>query len=255
MSAERFAGRVALVTGGGSGIGEAVARGFCAEGGRVVLMGRTPAKLDAVAASLGAARARAVAGDHAVAADVARVVDTTLAAFGRLDVLFNNAGTFDARPVADTSDESLAHTIAANLTGPFLMARAVVPVMRRAGGGVIVLNASTLGLRPIPGAAAYAVAKAGVVMLGKALAVEEAAHGIRVLTVCPGVVETPIHLQRPGVADTGVEAFARQMDALHPLGRSGTPADVARLVLFLVSDDAGWMTGSVITVDGGIVLA
>jgi NAD(P)-dependent dehydrogenase (short-subunit alcohol dehydrogenase family) len=91
-------------------------------------------------------------------------------------------------------------------------------------------------------------------MLGKALAVEEAAHGIRVLTVCPGVVETPIHLQRPGVAESGVEAFARQMDALHPLGRSGTPADVASLVLFLASDAASWMTGSVVTVDGGIVL-
>jgi len=254
MSEGRFAGRVAVVTGAGSGIGEAVARGFCAEGGRVTLMGRTHAKLAAVAAALGDDRTLVVTGDHASPEDTRRVVAATLDAFGRIDVLFNNAGTFDAHAVADTSDESLAATLATNLTGPFLMSRAVLPPMRRAGRGVIVHNASTLGLRPIPGAAAYAVAKAGLVMLGKVLAVEEAAHGIRVLVVCPGVVETPIHLQRPGVAERGVAAFARAMDALHPLGRSGTPSDVAALVLFLASDAAAWMTGSVITVDGGIVL-
>lgn len=251
----RFADRVAIVTGGGSGIGQAVAEGWVREGGRVVLVGRTAEKLERVANALGADGAAVVAGDHADPATAARAVDAATARWSRIDLLFNNAGTFDPRTVADTTDAAWAATLAANLTGPFVMARAVLPAMRAAGRGVVIGNASTLGLRPMPGTAAYSVAKAGLLMLGTALAVEEAKHGIRVCTVCPGVVESPIHRQRPGLGDeTAVEAFYEAVGPQHPLGRVGRPADVAAMVLFLASDEAAWVTGSVVTVDGGIAL-
>jgi NAD(P)-dependent dehydrogenase (short-subunit alcohol dehydrogenase family) len=252
----RFDDRVAVITGGGSGIGRALAHRFCREGGRVALVGRTPVKLDRVAAELGAERVLVLPGAHEDTAHAAHVAEQTVARWGRVDVLFNNGGTFDPATMADTTDTAWAATLGANLTGPFVMSRAVLAFMRAAGRGVVIHTASTLGLKPIAGAAAYSVAKAGLIMLGKAMALEEAAHGIRVLTVCPGVVDTPIHRQRPGIVDDDAQrAFLAQIAPVHPLGRVGTPDDVASLMLHLASDESAWMTGSVVTVDGGIVLA
>jgi NAD(P)-dependent dehydrogenase (short-subunit alcohol dehydrogenase family) len=135
-----------------------------------------------------------------------------------------------------------------NLRGPVLLAREVIPLQRRQGSGVIVNNASTLGLKPVPGVAAYAVSKAALIMLTRCLALEEAPHGIRALAICPGVVDTPIH-EVPGGKNA---AFLDEMGKLHPLGRVGTADEVAALVEFLVGPEASWMTGSVVTIDGGI---
>jgi NAD(P)-dependent dehydrogenase (short-subunit alcohol dehydrogenase family) len=252
----RFDDRVAVITGGGSGIGRALAERFCREGGRVALVGRTPAKLDHVAAGLGAERALVFPGAHEDPAHATHVAEQTVRRWGRIDVLFNNGGTFDPSSVADTTDAAWAATLAANLTGPFVLSRAVLAPMRAAGRGVVVHTASTLGLKPIAGAAAYSVAKAGLIMLGKAMAIEEAGHGIRVLTVCPGVVDTLLHRQRPGIVDDDAQrAFLGEIAPVHPLGRVGTPDEVASLMLHLASDESSWMTGSVVTIDGGIVLA
>ncbi len=241
---------MALVTGAGSGIGADVARGDGAEGAGVALFGRTEQKLAAVADELPEDRSIVVTGAHEKTDDVRQAVRLVEASWGRLDFVFNNAGTYSPAPVAESSDELWNEAIASNLTGPFIVTRESLPLLRRQGG-VIVNNASTLGIRPIPGSAAYCVAKAGLVRLTEATAIEEASHGVRALVICPGVVDTPIHAPRRG----GTAEFLEAAGAMHPLGRVGSPADVANLVLFLAADDASWMTGAVVNIDGGVALA
>lgn len=250
----RFEGRTALVSGAGSGIGRAVSRRFCAEGGHVALFGRTASKLESVAAELAPEQSLVIEGRHERHDDVVRALKAVEERWGRLDVLVNNAGTYTPGAVAEIDDDAWNDALATNLTGPFLMTREALPYLR-AARGVIVNNASTLGIKPVPAAAAYAVAKAGLVMLTRATALEEAANGVRALVVCPGVVDTPIHSQRVGADPASTRDFLDQAGSFHPMGRVGTPEEVAELILFLASDASAWTTGSVITVDGGISLA
>jgi len=242
----RFEGRTALISGGGSGIGRAVASRFVGEGGRVAIIGRTPRKLEAVAAGLPDGSVLVLAGDHSDAEFAAGAVARTVELFGGIDLLFNNAGVYPAGGVAECRREVWEETLAINLTGPFLLTREALPVLRRQGRGVIINNASTLGLRPIPGRAAYCVSKAGLVMLTQAIALEEARNGIRANVLCPGVVDTPI---------LDAASSRAELASLHPLGRIGTVEEVASAVLFLASDESRWTTGAVVTVDGGISLA
>jgi meso-butanediol dehydrogenase/(S,S)-butanediol dehydrogenase/diacetyl reductase len=248
----RFSGKVILVSGAGSGIGRATAEAFAAEGGRVALLGRTRSKLEEVAAGLPPDSALPVVARHENPADVARAVQAVHAAFGPLDVLVNNAGAYTGGSAGETSLEDWNQGLAVNLTGPYLLTQQALPHLRERHG-VVINVASTLGLKPIPGATPYCVAKAGLIMLTRATALEEAKNGVRVNVLCPGVVDTPIHRQRVDDPEQ-LGAFLKELGKLHPLGRVGKPAEIAALVLFVASDASAWTTGAVVTIDGGILL-
>jgi len=249
----QFSGKVILVSGAGSGIGRATAEAFAAEGGRVALLGRTRSKLEEVAAGLPPDCALPVVARHEDPAEVTQAVRTVLESFGRLDVLINNAGAYTGGSASETSLEDWNQGLAVNLTGPYLLTQEALPHLRHDRKGVVINIASTLGIKPIPEATPYCVAKAGLIMLTRATALEEAKNGVRVNVLCPGVVDTPIHRQR--VDDPAhLGAFLKELGDLHPLGRVGEPAEIAALVLFLASDASAWTTGAVFTIDGGILL-
>jgi len=249
----RLTHKVAIVTGAGSGIGAAIARTFAREGAKVTITGRRKEPLDAVADGIAAAggHALAVAGSVTDEADVQRAVQATLATFGRIDALVNNAGSvLHAGPLHEISDEIWDGVMDVFLKGAFRFSRAVIPHMQRQAGGSIVNIGSVLGLKaalafPVH---PYAVAKAGVTMLTKTIAVHYAKDGIRCNCVAPALTETPLIESR--LKDAAVR---KTMEAQYPLGRLGRPDDIAQAVLYLASDDAAWTTGTIVTVDGGIM--
>jgi len=249
----RLADKVAIVTGGGTGIGAAVATMFAREGARVTITGRRKETLDQIANEIASAggHALAVPGSVTDEADVQRTVQATLGTFGRIDVLVNNAGSLmHAGPLHETSDEIWAGVLDVFLTSVFRFSRAVIPVMLRQGGGSIVNIGSALGLKASPAFPVhpYAVAKAGVAMLTKTIAMHYAKSGIRCNCVAPAVTETP--LTAPRLRDG---AARKAMEAQYPLGRLGRPVDIAEAVLYFASDEASWTTGTVLPVDGGIL--
>jgi meso-butanediol dehydrogenase/(S,S)-butanediol dehydrogenase/diacetyl reductase len=239
----RFESQVALITGGASGIGYSVARAFCEEGGRVMLVGRRGDALERAIGGLPRGTAMATVGDHADESVAARAIDTTIATHGRLDFLFNNAGSYEPVRVADCDLDGWERALRSNLRGPFLFTRAAIRHLR-ATRGAIVNNSSGLGQSVARGVAPYSVAKAALEMLTRVTALEESEYGVRVNAVAPGVVDTPIH----------ASGTAANFAGIHPLGRIGSPADVTSIVLFLASAEASWITGTVIPVDGGLHL-
>ena len=234
-----------IVTGAGSGIGYAVAKAFLDRGDNVVLNGRTETKLQDAAKQLGHANQIAFApGDITRAETGQQLVDTAVDRFGRLDVLFNNAGIFEAKPFTDYSADELDANLG-YLRGTFLGSQAAAQQMRRNDGGTII-NITTIltlnGVKAIPSSAPIA-AKGGINALTKSLAIELAPHNIRVNAVAPGIVPTPLY----------GELSDEQREALHtmqPLGRYGEVSDIADAVLYLA--DASWVTGVILPVDGGV---
>lgn len=248
----RLSGKVALITGGTSGIGRATAEVFAEEGARVVLTGRDEGRGgDAVRAIEGAGgTARFVRADVRSPHDCERSVRETVEAFGRLDVLFNNAGLYLENDAVACSPQEFGLHVDTMLTGTFLMCHFALPVMIEQGGGAIVNNSSGWGLVGGEGAVAYCAAKGGVTVMTRAMAIDHGRHGIRVNAVCPG--DTVTAMERADAERKGWswERYV-QWASDRPLGRMGEPLEVARAVLFLASDDASFVTGAMLAVDGG----
>jgi NAD(P)-dependent dehydrogenase (short-subunit alcohol dehydrogenase family) len=243
-----FTGKVGVITGAGSGIGRATARLLAERGGAVVVADVNRAAAEETAALVRAAGGRA----EACACDVTRAEDSDAAvalarrAFGRLDVVVNCAGILRVASLEDTSEKEWEEVMAVNLTGAFLLTRAALRALREQGGGAIVHIASRAAIRAKEGHGAYSASKAGILQLTQMAAVEGARHGIRVNCVCPGFIDTPM---TRGMYDMGATIAAWK--EVCPLGRAGTPEDVARAMLFLASEDAGFITGVALPVDGG----
>ncbi|MGE0715913.1 MAG: SDR family NAD(P)-dependent oxidoreductase [Alphaproteobacteria bacterium] len=251
----RLAGRVALVTGGASGLGEATVRRFHAEGARVMVADIALDRARALAAELGAGAA-AVACDHTDRAADEAAVAATLAAFGSLDILHNNAGGPFAGAFESADDATLERVVGVNLMGVMRMTQAALPALRaagaaRPGGAAILFTSSLQGIKARPNFSIYTVAKHGIVGLTRSLALELAPANIRVNAICPTVTETAM-LPRflPGMADDMEEA-RRRFRASIPLGRMPEPVDTANAALFLSSDEARLITGVALPVDGG----
>jgi NAD(P)-dependent dehydrogenase (short-subunit alcohol dehydrogenase family) len=248
-----LAGKTALITGGGTGIGRACAVLFAREGAKVAVAGRRAEPLAAVATELSGAgnQAFAVTCDVTKSAEVERAVQSVVARFGRLDVVVNNAGAVLAATAEETSEADWDRLLGINLKGTFLVSRAVLPELRKVGGGVIINIGSVLGLVGMKQRAAYAAAKGGVTLLTKAMALDHAHEGIRINCICPSLVETELIRELFSVVPDP-EAQRRQRIAQIPLGRLGRPEDVAQLALFLASEESSWLTGAALPLDGGL---
>ena len=249
----RFQDKVAIVTGGSSGIGKEVATRFVAEGGSVVIVGRDAAKAEAAAKQIDATGKRAVAhvGDISLPATGKAAVKAALDRFGRLDVLFNNAGIFGPKPFLDVTEDEYDRFLNIILKGKFFIAQAAAKAMKAAGrGGAIVQTWALQAIGATP-SSAYSAANGGVHALVKNLAIELAPDKIRVNAIAPGVIETPVFstFLTPEQVKTVLPTF----NAMHPLGRNGQPADAAEALLFLASDQASFITGVILPVDGGVM--
>lgn len=249
----RLDGKVVLITGGAGAIGRATARRCAEEGGVVIVADFDVAALDRATAELRAQGAEVYPTQVDVTSEpsVRSMVDRLVADHGRVDVLFTSAGVLVSGSVVDTSLDDWNRTLAVNLTGTFLCARYVIPVMLAGGGGSIVLMSSTAGLVAEPAIAAYCASKGAVLMLGRQMALDVARQAIRVNVICPGWIDTPFNAVAIE-ASGGADALAPFIDTMVPLGRQGEPAEVADVVVFLASDESRYMTGSVVVADGGL---
>lgn len=251
----RLAGKIAIITGAAGGMGEAAARLFAREGAKVTAVdvdqNRMAPVVEAIRADGGAAIA--IGADISAAADVERIVDLTVAEFGLPNILFNNAGvdTENKQSILNISEEAFDRTVEVNLKGTWLMIKHVAPRMIEAGGGSIV-NTASIGAFIAAGTAGYCAAKAGVVALTRVAAVELGKHRIRVNALCPGATETPMaRHQRQEMEKKGLPTSSTLIDRMGVLGRMAEPEEMARMALFLASDEASFATGAAFNNDAG----
>jgi NAD(P)-dependent dehydrogenase (short-subunit alcohol dehydrogenase family) len=246
--APKLAGKIALVTGGTSGLGLATAKRFVAEGAQVVVTGRRPAELDAAVKELGGS-ASGVRGDVSVLADLDRLYATIRATHGRLDVLFANAGGGSFLPLGEITEAQFDKYFGINVKGTLFTVQKALPLM--AAGGSVVLNGSMVSVKGVPGFSVYAATKAALRSFARTWAADLRGRNIRVNVVSPGVVVTPAYKNELGLSDEQIKEFEAQGAAAAPLGRAGTPDEIAKAVVFLASDDSSYVTGADLFVDGG----
>ncbi len=240
--------RIALITGGSSGIGLATAKRFIAEGARVVITGRSRDALDAAIAQLGV-NAVGIQGDVAKLEDLDRLYREVDERFGRIDVLFVNAGIAPFVPFEQVTEEHFDQLLDVNLKGAYFTIQKALPLLP--DGASIILNASVVASSGIPNTSVYSATKAAVRSFGRTLASELAPRGIRVNTVSPGLIETPL-VGKLGLSQEAVEAFSQQIAQQAPLGRPGRAEEIASTALFLASDDSSYFTGADLVADGGL---
>lgn len=251
----RLDGKVALITGGGTGIGTAIAERFVREGAKICITGRRQGMLDEVARSLPADMVTSCAGDVSKYEDVLRMVEKTIAFGGKLDVLVNNAGIDPGGTVVELDPETWHKVLDTNLTGPFLLMKATIPHMIKLGGGSIINIASLGGLRCLPGMAAYCSSKAGLIMLTQQAATDYGPSKVRCNVVCPGGVRTAMieNSLSPLAQSLGkdVDGVLGLVSSGMPLRRFANPDEIPGICVYLASDDSTFMTGSVLLLDGG----
>jgi NAD(P)-dependent dehydrogenase (short-subunit alcohol dehydrogenase family) len=245
----RLKNKIAVVTGAGSGIGRACAIALAREGAKVVLVGRRKERLEETATEIGDS-ALILPADVSVQDEVAGVVEQTVAHFGGLNVLLNNAGVLHIGTAEQITEEQWDETFNVNVRGLWLLSRAALPALRKAGVGSIINMASVLGISGARNRASYAPSKGAVVLLTKCMAIDHGHEHIRVNAICPSFVETDLTAAVISKAANPNSVRAERI-AVHPIGRLGQPEDVAGLAVYLASDESSWVTGAVLPVDGG----
>jgi NAD(P)-dependent dehydrogenase (short-subunit alcohol dehydrogenase family) len=251
----KLKGKVALITGGGTGIGTAIVKRFVTEGAKVCLTGRRQEMLDKVAQSLPSGTVTTCSGDVSNDDDVARMVEAAVSFGGKLDVLVNNAGIASQAPVADLSREEWQRVFDVNLTGPFLLMKASKPHMIKGGGGSRINLASVGGLRCLSGFPAYCSSKAGLIMLTQQAALDYGRHHIRCNAICPGGIKTEMTEKEFGQLGKALgmetDSFFAMISKVLPLQRFGQPPEIGGICTFLASDDSSFMTGAALVIDAG----
>jgi NAD(P)-dependent dehydrogenase (short-subunit alcohol dehydrogenase family) len=254
----KLQGKVALITGGGTGIGAAIAARFVAEGAKVCISGRRRETLDKVVGAFPPGSATTCQGDVSRDEDVARMVATTVEFGGKIDVLVNNAAISVNGSVAEMDRSVWRQVIGSNLTGPFMLMQEAIPHMIRNGGGSIINIASMGGLRCLPGMPAYCTSKAGLIMLSQQAALDYGQQKIRVNAICPGAIKTEMVEKEFGQIGRMIgmepDSFFEMVSKVLPLQRFGDPREIGGICTFLASDDSSFMTGSAIVIDAGTAI-